>query len=41
MITGCKILPDNVPQPRMIGASRTLLLFGCSVAAAAVLANFL
>lgn len=41
MITGWKILPDNVPQPRMIGASRVLLLFGCSVAAAAVLANFL
>ena len=41
MITGWKILPDNVPQPRMIGASRVLLLFGGSVAAAAVLANFL
>ena len=41
MITGCKILPDNVPQPRTIGASRTPLLFGCSVAAAAALANFL
>ncbi|MGC1180049.1 MAG: cytochrome b/b6 domain-containing protein [Methyloceanibacter sp.] len=41
MIIGWKILPDNVPQPRMIGASRVLLLFGCSVAAAAVLANFL
>ncbi|MGC2410448.1 MAG: cytochrome b/b6 domain-containing protein [Methyloceanibacter sp.] len=41
MITGRKILPDNVPQPRMIGASRVLLLFGCSVAAAATIANFL
>jgi hypothetical protein len=41
MITGWKTLPDNVPQPRMVRASRTLLLLGCSVAAAAVLANFL
>jgi cytochrome b len=41
MITGWKTLPDNVPQPRMMGASRTLLLFGCSVAAAAAIANFL
>jgi cytochrome b len=41
MITGWKTLPDNVPQPHMVGASRTLLLFGCSVAAAAAIANFL
>jgi cytochrome b len=41
MITGWKTLPGNVLQPRMVGASRTLLLFGCSVAAAAAIANFL
>jgi len=41
MVTGWKTLPDNVLQPRMVGASRTLLLFGCSVAAAAAIANFL
>ena len=41
MITGWKTLPDNMPQPRMVAVSRTLLLFGCSVAAAAAIANFL
>jgi cytochrome b len=41
MLTGWKTMPGNVPQPRMVGASRTLLLFGCSVAAAAAIANFL
>jgi len=41
MITGWKTLPDNVPPPRMVGASRTFLLLGCSIAVAITLANFL
>jgi len=41
MVTGWKILPDSVSQPRMVGASRTVLLLAFSVAAAAAIANFL
>jgi len=41
MITGWKTLPDSVPQPRMVGPARVILLLSCSVLAAAALANFL
>ena len=41
MVTGWKILPDSVSQPRMVGASRTVLLLAFSVAAAAAIANCL
>ncbi|MGO8841625.1 MAG: cytochrome b/b6 domain-containing protein, partial [Methyloceanibacter sp.] len=39
MITGWKTLPDSVPQPRMVGPARVILLLSCSVLAAAALAN--
>ena len=41
MVTGWKILPDSVPRPRIVGASRTVLLLSFSVAAAAAIANCL
>jgi cytochrome b len=41
MITGWKILPTDVPRPRMIGIARALVLLGCSALAAAALANLL
>jgi len=41
MITGWKTLPDSVPQPRMVGPARVILLLSCSVLAAGALANFL
>jgi len=41
MITGWKTLPDSVPQPRMVGPARAILLLSCSVIAATALANFL
>jgi cytochrome b len=41
MITGRKTLPYSVPQPRMVGRARAILLLGCSALAAAALANFL
>jgi cytochrome b len=41
MITGWKTLPDSVPQPRMVGPARAILLLSCSVLATAALANFL
>lgn len=41
MVTGWKVLPDSVSQPRMVGASRTAVLLGFSVAAAAAIAQFL
>ena len=41
MITGHKTLPQDVKRPRLAGAARAALLFGCSALAAAALANFL
>ena len=41
MITGHKALPQDVKRPRLAGAARAALLFGCSALAAAALANFL
>ncbi len=41
MITGWKMLPAGVPQPRMAGPARAIVLLGCSALAAAALANFL
>ena len=41
MITGRKILPASVPQPRMAGPARAVILLGCSALATAALANFL
>jgi len=41
MVTGWKILPDSVSRPRMVGASRTAVLLGFSVAVAAAIAQFL
>ena len=40
MITGWKILPESVPQPRIVGPARAGALLGCSALAAAALANF-
>ena len=37
MITGCKTLPADVPQPRMASAMRAGLLLGCSALAVAAL----
>ncbi|HXQ51861.1 MAG TPA: cytochrome b/b6 domain-containing protein [Stellaceae bacterium] len=41
MITGTKLLPTSVKQPRIEGVMRAALLFGCGALAAAALANFL
>jgi hypothetical protein len=36
MIPGWKTLPYSVPQPRMVGHARAILLGCCSLAAAAL-----
>ena len=41
MITGRKLLPYNVPVPRLAPAARALVLLACAAAAAAALANYL
>ena len=41
MITGTKVLPESVPAPRIASAARAAVLFAGSVAAAAILANFM
>jgi cytochrome b len=41
MITGWKTLPASVPQPRVAGPVRAVVLFGCSALAVAVLVNVL
>jgi cytochrome b len=41
MITGWKLLPGEVPPPRMAGPVRAALLFGCSALGTALLARFL
>jgi cytochrome b len=41
MITGHKILPSAVPQPRMASAVRALVLSACSALAAAALARWI
>jgi cytochrome b len=41
MITGNKILPANVPQPRRAGLLRAALILACGGIAAALLINFL
>lgn len=41
MVTGWKILPASVQQPRTAGAIRAAVLLGCSALAVAVLANVL
>ena len=40
MITGCKILPSAVSQPRIASAARALLLGACSALATAALAQW-
>jgi hypothetical protein len=41
MVTGWKTLPADVQQPPVIGATRAVVLLGCSAIAVAVLANVL
>ena len=41
MITGRKLLPYNMPAPRLAPPTRALVLLACAAAAAAVLANYL
>jgi len=41
MITGRKLLPYNVPAPRLAPATRALILLASAAAAAAALANYL
>jgi len=41
MITGRKLLPYNVPAPRLVPTTRALVLLACAAAAAAALANYL
>ncbi len=41
MITGQKVLPENVPQPRLAGPLRACVLLGLSAAAVALLATAL
>ncbi len=41
MITGTKVLPESVPAPRIASATRAAILFACSAAAAAILANLM
>jgi cytochrome b len=41
MITGRKILPANVPQPRLAGPVRAAVFLACGVAAAVLLINLM
>jgi cytochrome b len=41
MVTGRKTLPPSVPQPRIAGWTRAIILLGCSALATAALAQFL
>jgi len=41
MITGFKILPEDIKRPQLVGAARAAFLFGCSALATAALARFL
>lgn len=41
MITGWKLLPADVPPPRMAGSLRAAILLGCSALATALLARLL
>jgi cytochrome b len=41
MITGTKVLPTNVPPPRIASAARAAVLMACSAAAAAILVNLM